>query len=374
MNFSTVTNRTDLCNITKTVTSSSYYWTVLILECIFCFSGLLFNGLILILLKRNTLLHFNIRVLFGHLTLTIVWFCIAQLIRILHIAVTTLVNPCLLVMEVFSCKLLDMINVLPLISTLYIMSAIGIERLYASYMYRTYESRKNTALTFVFIMTTWVLCLFQQLVAFYNIPHNKFTPMCMGIMEIKKESAQLLLAMGGSLETFASVVILVNYFINKNQSSDSFINRAQHSLTARFQVHQNVKINRMLLAVMLAHNIFWVLDTFYMIGALEMTDMTILARSCMFQVNQMLILIYCISNPIVSVWHNVLLQNEMKKYAPRLYSFWSKIYFCNEKMKVAVEPARIHSIERQMELMEKAWIESSRNQNRKKSTVFLRIL
>lgn len=363
-NSSFFTNITQLCEITKSVTSSFYsgfYWSILAVEFVLCLTGISANVFLLILIKRSVTLHINIRLLFGHLTVTIVWFCSAIACRTLYIAITAMIDSCLLIMETLFCKALDLTAVLPLVGMIYIMAAIGIERIYASYKFHTYEL-KNSAVPAVMLMTiVWSICLLLQTYIILNIPSGKLTPLCMGLMDVKKDNALVLILAGATVEALASVCIVVNHYINKGQLNDLYINQAQHSLTARFQLHQNVKMNRMLSAIMLTHIVFWVVHTFYIIGALETAQLSILSRSCIMHFDFLMIIVYCNCNPIISVWHNVLLQKEMKKYSPKLYECWYKIYSSKIiSKKVATVGAELNSIERYLQIMEQSWIRSAK--------------
>lgn len=358
-----MTNETVLCQITKTVTSSIYYWIILSVEFIFSLTGFVFNLFVMILIKHCTTLHINIRLLLGHLCLSINWFCIAIAFRTLQVTVTAIVNPCYLIMENVSCKLLDLTNAFPLLLTLYVMAAIGCERLYASYKFRTYEIRKSVCPAVLLILIVWSFCIVEYIYGFLNLPPSQLTPICMGIMEIRKKNAEILISIGACLEVFASVVIVVNFFIHKHQLNNLYINQAQHNLTARFQLYQNVKMNRMMLAVMVTHLIFWTLDSFYLIFILQTVELNILKRSCLLHYGNLFILIYGNCNPIVSVWHNVLLQKEMKKYSPKIYFLLNKFYTF-KLVRVNNECCRIqpelNSIEKHLEIIENAWNETQK--------------
>lgn len=368
MNSSNSFNGPDLCNVTKTVASSILYRAILFMEFSFCITGAVLNGFVVILIKRNSTLHINIRLLLGHLTLTNAWYCTAAIIRILHVLITAIIDPCSLVMETLSCRYLDMINVLPLVGSIYIIAAIGIERLYASYKYRTYELKKNIVPVILLIVTVWVMCLLTQTYGFFTVTPKKLTPICLGILELKKTGAQTLVCVSFSLELFALITIIGNYFINVRQMGGLYINQAQeHSLTARFQLDQNVKMNRLLLATIITHICFWILYSIYVISMLETSQMAPLARVCLMHFGYILIVCYTNCNPIISVWNNVFLQNELKKYSPAIFHYWNKIYTYKMTVNKKVDTIRtgLSLIEHHMEIMENAW----KTENMKKVTL-----
>lgn len=190
----------------------------------------------------------NLRLLWAHLCLLLLVFACALLYKSCSVLYAiTICDVCGLSMVHSECKMRDLPATLPNAAIGYASVAICLERLYSTIRYRWYNTSNSAKpwLAMLLFTAIWSITIFLQFRSVGRVSKERIAPICQSLLTSSRSSATLSLAANLCLEMVSLVLSLSIDFYNKRLLQWSAINRAKQSLSSRFQIDQNVKVNKM---------------------------------------------------------------------------------------------------------------------------------
>uniref|UniRef100_A0A915IY77 G-protein coupled receptors family 1 profile domain-containing protein n=1 Tax=Romanomermis culicivorax TaxID=13658 RepID=A0A915IY77_ROMCU len=221
--------------------------------------GFLLNLCFIYCLVKSTIFNRNLRILLAHLSALAAWFTLATFIKgIITLRKLSSSNPCSLVMLAVDCKLSELFVVLPLVAMLYSLFSLGVERLYASIFYTTYDAKSRFILPIILIGSTWTAALTFQLTPLLRQNLHFFVPVCQNLLLSNFTYGLMSVLFGCAAETLSISLFVLTRFLDRTKMTEWMTNRAQQTLTARFQIWQNIEMNKLLLPLAGLHLICWI--------------------------------------------------------------------------------------------------------------------
>lgn len=312
------------CNGTKDLPTMPILVFELFLNIMMTPIGCLLNLFLIYSILRSTLFHNNLRLLMGHLSAMAVWYNVASFGKSLYTLMVMYSEPCNLVTTLYNCKVQELISILPLQTMLYSLVAIGLERLYATLFYTTYDYTKNLYMSLTLIFCIWFAALTLQLSPLPHIPSGKIL-VCQNLLVINQKTALTLLIIGLVLEFFSVLIFTCTTCWDRIKLRKLMINQAQHTLSARFQLAQNVEINKIMLPSALAHLACFTLINSFPLSVVSGWDTTFEVKVQFIQGSLLLVDVFTILHALIIFRQNDRLRQQLGLAFPRLKKFFATV-------------------------------------------------
>lgn len=321
-----------LCSQAKSIMEYGAFRAILGLEISLAIPACAFNVMLMSIIFRLTVYHSNLRCLLFHHSLNLALYSASTMARALYILVVgdAMDRPCDLIISLYACKLAELITILPIINTIYSFITICLERLYATITYRTYDSASKVPyLVIIFIPVVWLSSLVYQLNPLPSISRDRWLPVCANLLAMTSKAATGSLAQSLVMETLALCLVVTLYLINSRKMKESLVNRAQHSLAARFQISQNMEVNSLLIPSLLAHAACFVPIIAYLILVTCGLNLDLNTEMLLIHVQYVWIFFYAIVHPLLALVKNSHFKQIYKSRMP--HGLWKRC--CKRKKK-----------------------------------------
>lgn len=247
-------NLSSYCSIAQSVIGARGFSYLLALEILVGLLAASANAPLMVMVWRVSVFHYNLRLLLSQLSFALFWYSVGYVIKaagLLH-AIFTQIDPCDLIMNAYACKCQEIPYTIPISMTMYTLLFINVERLYSTLLYRKYErGRSFPWLGCLLATVAWLCPLVVILHATVNIPKHRLVGVCENLLSMSIPAATSAFCLNSSLLVAGVVCCVAGYMWNIYRLRQAAINRAQHTLASRFQIDQNVKVNRVMMPSML---------------------------------------------------------------------------------------------------------------------------
>jgi hypothetical protein len=229
---------------------------------------------------------------------------------------------CTLAVITSDCKLSEFPVAFPNNALSYASFAICLERVYCTMRYKHYD--KNGAkpwLAAALIFCTWIIVVTNQVINWSNASKTKVTPVCENLLSVTPAGTTNTLVPQMTVEIGIVLLSLSVHIYNKHQVNNGFVNISKMSLSARFQLDQNVQLNRIVTPSMIFEAICYVpillLLTLLNSGyEIELTQKVILVHfSYIWK------LAFCILQPILGFRENPHLNKGLRNMCRQIWYF-----------------------------------------------------
>lgn len=307
------------CNVSESIVTAPYFIALLSVEMLASLVGGISNTLLLVLIWRLRVVHANLRCLMAHLSFVLTWFALATFIKASRLLINgQSANSCKLVSVAYSCRLEELPHVMAITSTIYSLISILLERLYSTVRYRSYDRSSHVPwLAIVLIPMVWAASLAYQLLGLKAIPSSQVMPLCENILSVEKGAAASRLASTIFVETAGIVTALLIYFYNGRKFETMAVNRAKHTLTSRFQISQNVELNRFIVPSTLMLVCCYLPNHVYLLLVVYGLDVEFGVRTYLVHLNYLWKLLYCIVHPILVFKRSSHLRMQLQRSMPQ---------------------------------------------------------
>lgn len=300
-------NFSELCHDAGLTASHTGFLAVLFLAIFKSIIASTLNVYLMYQIRKVTVFHANLRWLLFHHSFNLVCFSLGNGAKAAYLLTVWFIiqDPCRYVVSLFDCKVQELAFIVPLLNGIYSLVALCLERAYATVRYRTYDWASATPWLAIFLIPgVWLSSLVAQCLPLKDIPQNVYMPMCSTLLSISPSVAKSLLSSNMSIEFLAVFLALVLYFVNDRLLDRSLINRGKRTLAARFQVFQNVTVNRLLLPTVGVHATCFTFVYIYLLLVLTGLDLDTGAKTLLVHVNFLSVLTYAIIHPTLAFTQN----------------------------------------------------------------------
>lgn len=311
-----VTNVT-LCNVSKMLSLSPMVVTETSLVILLSPIGFVLNGFLIYSLIKSTIFSINLRVLMSNLSISALLFCFGHFIKHISVVVLMAIDPCFLVTTLYGCKLQETATIVPLLTTLYSLVAIGVDRLYATLCYNTYDQKKRIYISVVLVIAIWTVALASQLAQLPLIPRG-FVPFCQNLLVMNSTGAIMALSFSIILETLCVMIFTTTTVLDRTKLTNVLINQAQHSLAARYQLSQNIDINKIMLPSAIIHLACFLPTTAFSMLIVLGWKMNMETKVKFVLATLILIHLFTIVYPLMTFYKNERLRQQLTKRLPWL--------------------------------------------------------
>lgn len=304
------------CNISKLLPTLPIFMTELSFTLLLAPFGFVLNCFLVYGIAKSTLFNINLRILLGHLSILALLFCLTNFGKSVYIGILAAIDPCYLVTSLYYCKVQELATILPLVTMLYSLVAIGIERLYATLRYTTYDSEKNIYLAVFLIIVIWAVALGFQLSPLPQIPQG-YIPICQNLLVLNKQAAVTILSFSMTLEILSVMIFTATTLLDRMKLTKLLINKTQHcTLAARFQLSQNIDVNKIMLPSALAHLACFIPQNIFATSAVCGWEMSIETKLQFLTFALLLVLIFTIFHALIIFYKNDRLRQQVTKEFP----------------------------------------------------------
>lgn len=312
-------------------------------------SGFILNACLIYSIIKSSLFNNNLRILLGHMSLMASLYCLATFVKYISVFVFMLWDPCYLVSTLYNCKLKEIAIILPLLGMIYSLVAIGFERLFATLFYKTYDHVRNIYLSIIMIICIWCMNLTIYLYPLPNIP-LAYIPLCQSLLALNKQAATSTLAASGVMEILSVLSFICTTFLDRFKLSKLMINRAHHTLTARFQLSQNVKVNKIMLPSALAHFVCFIPSHLFATSAIFGWEMNLFEKIEFIHLSLLLIVLFTNLHGIIIFYNNDRLREHISNRFPGI-----KKYFTKNQIEPISQAHDLDGTERHFQFLESIW-------------------
>lgn len=314
-NFTNVTNSTDHCLIAQSVAAQLELKVVFTLESIFGVLALFPSMLTLYLLWRVKIFHANLRLILANLTGNLFVYSASEAIKVIHRLTS---DPCTSHnMPLKTCMLRDYFVIVPAHNALISLVILNLERLYATFRYRTYDYGSHVPyLGLVLLAAAWATTLGLNIPGYFAAPETARVAVCELALVGQPDAVFNVIILMASFETVAAVITFFVYVYNKYILGRMSLNRARYDLSARFQVSQNEQLNTALMPGMLLHMVCH-LPTYIFLTVLFVLkgQLATETKTWLLHLTYLWRLIYALLDPILLITLNASLRQGLKKTA-----------------------------------------------------------
>lgn len=308
-------NDSNPCPDTTNVTTVSGFQAMLAVEVIMSICGLVPNALMVVIVARARVFHTNLRLLLAHLNLILFTYSAAQLAKSLSVLITvSFGDVCSLAMKLYDCKLREFPVAFPNNALTYSSFAICLERIYCTILYKKYD--KNGAkpwLAMALIFITWIVVITNQLLNLYGTSQTKMTAVCENLLSVTPASSTGTLIPQMTLEAAIVISSLAVHLYNKQQLNSAFLNRSKMTLSARFQMDQNVQLNRIVTPSMIFEAICFIPIMLLLMLLNRGYEMPQPTKVILVHFSYIWKLAFCCVQPLISFYENPHLNKGLRK-------------------------------------------------------------
>lgn len=313
--MNTSPNATALCETAKEIFTSPYYRGILIAELVFSALAIAPNALLLSVVWRVIVLPSNLRLLLGHMSFIFLWFSIGDITKIFYYLFLT--SPCAYNISIRNCRIFDLATTWLILPNIYYsLMPLCVERVYASINYRVYDiaaSNKKPWMALFLILCAWLTAGLINGNTLFTLPTDRYVPICDGSCMPPTSNSMLTFSTYLILEGVAGMAVAFIYYYNRHVARSMAINRAKYSLSARFQIDQNVQVNAIIIPSMILHFIYH-LPSFTATVVLQTSvaySVSVETKACLGRLTVWWRLVYAVTHPILAFYCNAHLKHHL---------------------------------------------------------------
>lgn len=306
------------CATTKFVLEQAALVPLLWIEILVGTVAVVFNcGLIVSIWKAKTF-HANLRSLLAYFSVCLAWFNFSRCYKaVIILFLVSDADPCRRLKTSYQCSVDEILVSIPSYLTPWSFFGLCLERLYATLRYKSYET-SGTSL--------WIILASIVLVSVTPISSNvntvlrssttQYSPLCESLLSKSGTIGALPLSVTSVVICLASA--LCCKFWNDYKMRMGGLNRAQQTLASRFQIAQNVQINRMLLPTMLLQTLCNAPHYILLALLLSDLDVHVETRSVLSHCNYIWRMAYALLHPLLAFHRIRALRQQLTLYLPCL--------------------------------------------------------
>lgn len=242
------------CSVAQSIVPNLHYQVAVIIESVCGIYAFVANVLLLVVGWRVMVFPANLRILLGHLSFILAWYGLGGAVKGAYLLGSPV---CDLVITSRNCRILEMMCTnLGIPNMVVTLSAVWIERLYATIRYRRYDRpgvRQVPCVAISSLFVIWGAALGFNVYPLIVTPPNSYTSICEGSVFAPRSALAPYYILYLVLEVLAVFATVFIYFFNRHMLKSMVINRALYDLSSRFSVDQNVQVNAVLMPSMILH-------------------------------------------------------------------------------------------------------------------------
>lgn len=249
------------CPQAEAVVNAPGFKALVSLEVLISTAAILSNALFLSMIWKVQVFHVNLKLLLGNLNFIILAYSLGFLVKSFSTLLTVWGgNICSFAMLSFDCKVSELLVAMPNVGVNYASLAVCLERVYCTIRYRRYDKSglMTTCISVVLLLACYSVVFGHQLGFLFNIPRDQVTTFCENMLSTTPETAVNGISISFTTELITIVLSLLIYLYNKRQLKSATANWSEENLSSRFQLDQNVKVNRLLTPAMIFEGVCYV--------------------------------------------------------------------------------------------------------------------
>lgn len=311
------------CNESLELTSNYFFWGSKAVKLAMAPPAIIFNLLLIIVLRKCSLLHVNVRYLLINL-------CVCSLCASIYILVKSTYTilakvfgpPCIFEVTFMTCKYQEIIFIFAKLPVICSMLGLSIERAYASWKIDTYEKNDSPGLAKIILLITWTFSLLMSIMLVATVNDYDVIPYCNSIFIYNPISFKILCGMVLPMELLGVIAYLIRWYKTSKQISIISINQAQYNLSGRLQKFLTLSLTATMLPSIILHALCWF--TIFGFATVQITlihlsfqDQLILSQYLFYG----LCLLHMTLHPLVCFYKCDTIRYELLELFPKLQRF-----------------------------------------------------
>lgn len=352
-----------LCQVARTILDTPGFSALLITEIASGVAATLLNALLLVVVWRVSVFHRNLRLLLLHLSLSLLWYSAAYVVKAGSLLPRTFGagDPCDMKMRMFDCRVFEIPNAVPVQTAVYTQLAISLERLYSTVRYKRYsdtEGRRwanRPVLAIILIPLCYAVPVFNIVNSLIRMPPSEMVAICENLLSMTPGGATTSLANNFAALLASTLCVFAVWYWNGYKLRAMMANKAKHTLSSRFQIDQNIQINRVIVPDMVLLLCCYIPNYVFMFLVVLNLPLNYEVKAILIHVNYLWKIAYAVAHPAVVLERNAHVRKRVKEMAPlflrRLFRFEQETH----RVFAIVDKERRLETRTHFQMLEDAW-------------------
>lgn len=243
------TDNDSACISTKIIADTPGFDAILLIEIFLGFAASIPNLFLMCIIWRVTVFHSNLRLCLAHLSFILLWYSFGYMVKAISLLPVILSgDPCTLITYSYECKLREIGLGIPAQALTYAGMAVALERLYSTLYYKKYDEdeERRPYLGIALIIFAYIVPVANTLNSLFALKKDVVLPICENALSSTPASASTTIGVNLTAMLVSILIVGAIWRINDTKLRTMVANRANSSLAARFQIEQNVQVNKII--------------------------------------------------------------------------------------------------------------------------------